>query len=85
MSNLGPQQQNSSFDGLLQIPAGVTSDLQPVQDGMGNFTGLWLSSTGISITGLNVSDYANDAAAALAGIPIGGVYRNGNVLQIRIS
>jgi hypothetical protein len=30
-------------------------------------------------------NYANDAAAALAGIPLGGVYRNGNALQIRLA
>ena len=46
MSNLGPQQQNESFDGILQIPGGVTSALQPVQDGAGNLTGLWLSNAG---------------------------------------
>ena len=29
--------------------------------------------------------YANDSDAALSHIPIGGIYRNGYVLQIRIS
>lgn len=50
MSNLGPQQQNVSFDGLLQIPGGVTAQLQQVQDGDGNGTGLWLSSLGSNAT-----------------------------------
>ena len=50
MSNLGPQQQNQSFSGLLQIPGGVTSTLQPVLDGNGNPTGLSLSSIGSSVT-----------------------------------
>ena len=27
---------------------------------------------------------ANDAAAAAAGVPVGGFYRNGNALQIRL-
>lgn len=85
MSSLGPQQQNESFDGILQIPGGVTSSLQPVQDGMGNLTGLWLSSTGVSISSLTVGNYANDIAAAAGGVPINGIYRNGNVLQIRVS
>ena len=53
MSNLGPQQQNQSFDGLLQIPGGVTTQLQPVQDGLGQTTGLWVSSTGAT---LNTAD-----------------------------
>ncbi len=30
-------------------------------------------------------NYRNDALAAAAGIPIGGLYRNGNFIQIRIS
>ena len=48
MSNLGPQQQNQSFSGLLQIPGGVTRELQQVQDGEGNPTGLQVSSLGIN-------------------------------------
>jgi len=50
MSNLSNQQINSSFNGLLQIPGGITSSLQTVQDGNGNPTGLQLSSTGSSVT-----------------------------------
>lgn len=53
MSNLGPQQQNQSFSGLLQIPGGVTRELQQVQDGEGNTTGLWVSTTGAT---LNTAD-----------------------------
>ena len=53
MSNLGPQQQNQSFSGLLQIPGGVTPQLQQVQDGEGNTTGLWVSTTGAT---LNTAD-----------------------------
>lgn len=48
MSNLGPQQQNQTFDGLLQVPGGVTLQLQTVQDGDGNNTALLVSSTQIS-------------------------------------
>jgi hypothetical protein len=29
--------------------------------------------------------YANDAAAAAGGVPVGQVYRNGNILQVRLS
>lgn len=28
---------------------------------------------------------ANDAAAATAGVPVGGVYRNGSVLMVRVA
>ena len=30
-------------------------------------------------------NFANDAAAAAGGVPLGGLYRNGNVIAIRIS
>jgi hypothetical protein len=33
----------------------------------------------------NSGNYGNDYDAAEAGVPIGGVYRNGNFVQIRIS
>ena len=48
MSNLSNQQINSSFSGLLQIPGGITSSLQTVQDGNGNPTALSMSSTQVS-------------------------------------
>lgn len=50
MSNLSNQQINSSFNGLLQVPGGITSSLKTVQDGNGNSTGLMLSSTGSNVT-----------------------------------
>lgn len=50
MSSLANQQQNLSFPGLLQVPGGITSTLQQVQDGNGNPTGLSLSSAGASVT-----------------------------------
>ena len=30
-------------------------------------------------------DYADDTAAAANGVPLGGLYRNGNFIQIRIT
>ena len=49
MSSLANQQQNLSFPGLLQVPGGITSTLQQVQDGNGNLTALSISSSGSSI------------------------------------
>ena len=31
------------------------------------------------------ASYANDAAAATGGVPVGGIYRNGSVLQVRVA
>ena len=50
MSNLSNQQINQTFQGLLQVPGGITSSLQTVQDAQGNPTGLQLSSTGANVT-----------------------------------
>jgi len=36
-----------------------------------------------SLRALAVPDYANDAAAAAVGIPIGGLYRTGTVVKVR--
>jgi hypothetical protein len=49
MSSLANQQQNLTFPGLLQVPGGITSTLQQVQDGNGNLTALSISSTGSNI------------------------------------
>lgn len=49
----------------------------------GNTTRLSVLSTGVSIPGL--VNAANDAAAATAGVPVNGLYRNGSVLMIRVT
>ena len=36
-------------------------------------------------TGYILSNFANDAAAASGGIQIGGLYRNGSVVQVRVT
>jgi hypothetical protein len=32
-----------------------------------------------------LGDYADDSAAAAGGVPVGGVYRNGSVVRVRVS
>jgi hypothetical protein len=39
--------------------------------------------TPVTVTLSLLGNYANDAAAATAGVPVGGWYRNGSVLQVR--
>jgi hypothetical protein len=34
---------------------------------------------------VTIGNYANDAAAATGGVAVGGVYRNGSVLMIRVA
>ena len=37
------------------------------------------------ILGVGLSDFANDGAAASGGVAVGGLYRNGSVVQVRVS
>ena len=70
MSNLSNQQINSSFNGILQIPGGVTSALQNVQDGNGNPTGLFLSTSGGNVS------TSDTFIASVSGVAVtGGVSR----------
>ena len=39
----------------------------------------------IILTEVLGATYANDTAAATGGIPVGGLYRNGNFVQIRLT
>jgi hypothetical protein len=36
-------------------------------------------------SGVVLSNYANDTAAAAGGVPIGGIYRTGSVLSVRVT
>lgn len=33
----------------------------------------------------SLGNYANDAAAAVGLVPVGGMYRNGSVIQVRVA
>ena len=44
-----------------------------------------VSSGSIIITPSDVPNYATDAAAAAGGVLVGGLYRNGSVIQIRVT
>jgi hypothetical protein len=51
------------------------------------FTGSFLNNTGyVVLTEVSESlNFADDTAAQSGGVPLGGVYRNGNAIQIRIT
>lgn len=40
---------------------------------------------GLAITATALGNYANDAAAAVGGVAVNGVYRNGSVLMVRVA
>ena len=39
---------------------------------------------GVLITGLPGRNYANDAAAGIGGVPIGGLYHNAGAVRVRL-
>ena len=86
MSNLSNQQINSSFNGLLQIPVGITSTLQTVQDGNGNPTGLQISTTGVNAITTTTPAVTVSTIAALKALSkiinqfayVGGYYAAGD-------
>lgn len=39
----------------------------------------------ISLNSSNLSNFANDAAAASGGVPVGSLYRNGSVVMVRVA
>lgn len=46
-------------------------------------TGQWPDSQ--QVQGQLLGNYANDAAAAAGGVQVGGLYRNGSVVQVRVT
>lgn len=68
MANLGPQQINRSYLGLLQVEGGVTTTLQPVTDGTGVTTPWLLSTTSVGFTTLSMAGAIN-----MNGYPINGL------------
>lgn len=49
---------------------------------LGGFTG---GQTNGALGLAQAPSYANDAAAQAGGVPIGGIYRNGSVVQVRVT
>lgn len=68
------QQINTSF------PPGASTSL-PLSGG--TMTGPIHMVAGSGITG--IANAANDATAATAGVAVGGIYRNGSVLMVRVT
>lgn len=55
-------------------------------DASGNLRFVRVAGAGeISLVGAGLGNYANDAAAAAGGVDVGSIYRNGSVLQMRVS
>lgn len=67
------------------ITTGSISSTQSITGSL-SFTGSFTQTGFAVLTQVSRSlDFANDTAAAAGGVPLGGLYRNGNVIAIRIS
>lgn len=66
----------AQFDGTIYTPANLTVG------GAATITGATSIGPSLRFAALP-TDAANDAAAASAGVPVGGVYRNGSALMVR--
>jgi len=63
----------TAFDKNLTVADNfIPGDVEAVADGQ------------IASMTLTLGDYTTDAAAKVGGVAIGGLYRNGNVVQIRL-
>lgn len=65
----------------------VTGSIYSAYQHANSFTGSFLNNAGyVVLTEVSTSlDFTNDTDAGNAGVPLGGLYRNGNAIQIRIS
>lgn len=80
------------MSGSLRAPAGVpVIDVQTGQPTVSwgeFFQDLADGLAGLQAIGLGLAaspGFANDAAAHAGGVPIGGFYRNGNLVQVRVT
>lgn len=77
---------NGSSDHLQLSDAANTNRWGANLDGSGNFRTVRLAGTGVYLDALNAyGNFANDAAAATGGVPVGGRYRNGSIMMIRVA
>lgn len=56
-----------------------------VSDPDSNTTGVVVETKSGPVIAVPLGNYTNDAAAATGGVPLGGLYRNGSVLMVRVA
>lgn len=92
MADLKDKYIHETYPSILSIgidgTSGLTSNLQKITDGDGTATPISLSTSLACITNLSlssISNYTDDASAALGGVPINGIYHTDGILKIRLA
>ncbi len=67
------------------VPEFVESVMAPTWRGFWQNLLLYIGQTPSGANLAGSPSYANDAAAAAGGVPVGGFYRNGSVVQVRVT
>ncbi len=94
--SLAKQTPKDTFGRLLQIANGndgLDSTLRPIMDGKGEASPLRMSNAAVEVDGpitlqsamIILVSASSDSAAASLGVPVNGLYRSGNAVQIRLA
>ena len=92
MADLKDKYVHQTYHSILSIgtsgTSGLSGTVQNVTDGDGNASALSLSTSRVQVTALTIStmsNYENDSAAAVGGVPVGGLYHTDGVVKIRLT
>lgn len=79
--------QNDQFvnEYVLAAGYGIVLDINPGNVGIRVDPTLFVTTSAPVLKLSTIPNFANDAAAAAGGVQIGGIYRNGSVMMIRVT
>ena len=72
----------ATFSGAVTFISGLTTSGNVTITGTTSVSGVFTAASGVNFT---LANYADDATASGGGIAIGQLYRNGSVVQVRVS
>lgn len=85
MRATGASFSGAAGGGLEMLYSGGIAYLQSYNRTALSLEPLALSGSRLDLTFLSLGNYANDAAAAAAGLSVNSMYRNGSALMIRVA
>ena len=70
---------------FLPLGTGFYTATSPRNTNDVNITDLLTAATTAATAGINTKVYADDAAAATGGVPVGGLYNTGGAVKVRVT